>query len=464
VPNSSNFQHLQLDIDSNNILWIALDVRDKPVNLLTPAVLEELARACLSARERQPRGLVLHSVKPAGFIAGADLEHLATLNTTEQITAFSQQGQAVCQQFADLPFPTLALIDGHCVGGGLELALALDYRIAADTPATRLGFPEVTLGIHPGFGGTVRSIATIGAVNALDIMLSGLLLPAQAALKIGLLDDCVAPQQLRSTAIHTLLQRPATAKPSFYLSALTPFAAVRKLLGLKLRKQIAAHTNPEHYPAPYALLDLWEKRGGTPKAMYLAEALSVAQLAVGNTAKNLLRVARLQKQQPTSPTDEWINHILMPYLLEGIRLHQQGIPARIIDAAARDFGMALGPLELADSIGLDTCQRIGEQLAKQDGLEIPLTLNHMTKAGKLGKQSGEGFYRYRHGNMMKSEPQEWHGNRDMLQTKLITPLINAARHCVEFGMVANTDTLDMGAISGLGFPAFRGGPLHYAQS
>ncbi|MDD5392221.1 MAG: 3-hydroxyacyl-CoA dehydrogenase NAD-binding domain-containing protein [Thiothrix sp.] len=646
----STFQHLHLETDSSNILWLKLDVQGESTNILTPEVLDELSRAGIAIRSHKPAGLVICSGKSTGFIAGADVKRFTEVKSTEQALAFIEKGQAVCQQFADLPCPTLAMIDGFCLGGGLELALALDYRIASDNPGTRLGLPEVKLGIHPGFGGTVRSIAKLGVLNAMDIMLSGRLLRPQAALKMGLLDYCVAERQLHSTAVQTLLKPPAKTKPPFYLSALNQLAPARHLLGAKLRKQVAEHARPEHYPAPYALIDLWEKHGGNPAAMYKAEAVSVAKLVLGDTAQNLVRVFFLQNRlkalgdkklfQPQhvhvvgggtmggeiaawcamqglrvsvqdqnadalarvvaraseafqhrykkdaraiqaaldrlipDPHGEGIgkadviieaifenlqakrqlfaaleskakpdailasntssiplediagalrepqrlvglhffnpvfkmplvevvydphakddavlaralaftrhidklplpvhsspgflvNRILMPYLLEGIRLQQQGIPAAIIDEAARDFGMPMGPLKLADTVGLDICQHVGDILARKLGLDVPLTLNHMTRAGKLGKKSGEGFYRYRNGKMMKTEAVEWQGNRTMLQTKLITPLVNEAKACLAQGIVDDADLLDAGVIFGTGFAPFRGGPLHYAQS
>ena len=611
----SGFHHLYLATDEHGILWLTLDVQGESSNVLNPEVLDELSRACTAIHASKPRGLIVCSGKPSNFIAGADVKRFSEVHSSQQALTFIRQGQQVCQQFADLPCPTLAMIDGFCLGGGMELALALDYRIASDKPTTRLGLPEVKLGIHPGFGGTVRSIAKIGVLNAMGIMLSGKLLQAPAALQMGLIDRCVPEHELRNSAIQTLLKPPAKTKPALHLVMLNKLAASRKLLGMKLRQQVAEHARPEHYPAPYALIDLWEQHGSNPAEMYQAEATSVANLVMGATAQNLVRVfflqnrlkalgdknllqvqhvhiitdsetgndiaawctrkglhtsvqeagsldrdnvaqadviieattenrlakqqllAELEKQaradailatntafiplediagamreprrlvglhfpQPIAkmPLVEVIydphdmdtnllnraksfvrhidklplpvksspgfllNRILMPYVLEGIRLQQQGVPAAVIDAAARDFGMPQGPLELADTMGLDTCQQTCEILDRKLGLEIPLALYHMTKAGKLGRKSGEGFHRYRNGKMMKEEKVEWAGNRTMLQTKLIEPMVREARICLEQGIVEDADLLDAGIIFGSGFAPFRGGLLHYAQA
>lgn len=632
----NGFQHLQLTVDEQRLAWLSLDVQGESTNLLTPAVLAELACACTEIRSLKPRGLVVGSTKPGSFVAGADIKHFTTLTSNEQALAFIRQGQAVCQQFEDLPCPTLAMIDGVCLGGGMELALALDYRISSTTPDTRLGLPEVKLGIHPGFGGTVRSIRKLGVLNAMDIMLTGKLLPPQQAQALGLVDNCVPVERLRETAIQTLLTLPAKAKAPLHVAAIGKLTPSRKLLAIKLRQQVAEQARPEHYPAPYALIDLWEKHGGNPVDMYQAEAQSVAQLAMGATARNLVRIFFLQNrlkafgdkrqfqprhvhivgagtmgtaiaawcihhglrvslqdhapavlanataQMPQANMDTLlidphgaqvskadviieaisenpqakrqlfaelerkaradailatntscipledinnslreprrliglqffnpvrqmplveiahepdvqdsdllaracafvrhinklplpvkssagflVNRILMAYLLEGIRLQQQGIPTTIIDASARDCGMAMGPLELADAIGLDVCQHIGEILQRKLGLELPLSIYHLTRAGKLGQKSGEGFYRYRHGKMMKTEKAAWDGNRTSLQSRLMEPMIRAAHICLEQGIVGDADLVDAGVIFGMGFAPFRGGPLHLSTT
>jgi 3-hydroxyacyl-CoA dehydrogenase/enoyl-CoA hydratase/3-hydroxybutyryl-CoA epimerase len=246
----NGFQHLQLVVDEQRLAWLSLDVQGEPVNLLTPVVLAELARACTDIRSLNPRGLVVGSTKPGSFIAGADIKHITSLTSNEQALAFIRQGQAVCQQFEDLPCPTLAMIDGICLGGGMELALALDYRISSATPNIRLGLPEVKLGIHPGFGGTVRSISKLGVLNAMEIMLTGKLLRPQQAQAIGLVDNCVPAEHLHETAIQTLLKLPAKAKAPLHVAAISKLAPSRKLLAIKLRQQVAEQARPEHYPAP----------------------------------------------------------------------------------------------------------------------------------------------------------------------------------------------------------------------
>lgn len=644
------FKHLDLHMDAEQVLWLTLDVADEKSNVLNPAVLTELSHACTAIRARNPRGLIICSAKPSNFIAGADIKCFTTMNTSEQALAFIQQGQQLCQQIADLPCPTVALVHGFCLGGGMEVALATDYRIASNNVATRLGLPEVKLGIHPGFGGTVRAIETMGVINAMSIMLSGRLLRAHTAKKLGLIDLCVPERQLRNSARHLIAHPPRKKPPAWYLHTLQRFRLSRTLLAKQLRKQVAEHARPQHYPAPYALIDLWEEHGNQALDMYQAEAKSVARLAITSSSQNLVRAFFLQNklkalgnkqdfqarhihvigggtmggdiaawcalqgmqvsvqdnnpdalarviarakqgfqkrykrdqhairdaldrlipdpqghgvckadviieaifenlaakqqlfqhieqhapaqcilasntssipladiaqgmQQPQRliglhffnpvfkmplvevvyETDQYnpailknaqaftrhidklplpvksapgflVNRILVPYLLAGIDLQQQNIPITVIDEAARNFGMPMGPLELADTVGLDICQHVGEILAQKSDKSVPKYLDTLVQANKLGKKTGEGFYRYHKGKLQPPKQQQWRGNKQVLQEKLIQPMLQEAENCLRQGIVNNADLLDAGVIFGTGFAPFRGGPLHYTRA
>lgn len=159
-----------------------------------------------------------------------------------------------------------------------------------------------------------------------------------------------------------------------------------------------------------------------------------------------------------------VNRILLTYIMQGIRLCQQNVPPVTIDKAGRDFGMPLGPLEWADLLGLDYCWQLGDTLAKTSPLLVPDLLVDMVKAGKLGRKNGTGFYRYRHGRMLKPERAQWEGNISALQDKLINQMSEEAALCLEQGIIENPDLLDAAVVFGAGFPAFRGGPLQYARS
>lgn len=159
-----------------------------------------------------------------------------------------------------------------------------------------------------------------------------------------------------------------------------------------------------------------------------------------------------------------VNRILLTYILQGIRLHQQHVPTVIIDKAGRDFGMPFGPLEWADILGLDYCRQLGETLSKTSPLLVPELLVDRVRSGKLGRKNGTGFYRYRHGRMLKPERARWDGNIAALQDKLVNQMSEEAALCLEQGIIENPDLLDAAMVFGAGFPAFRGGPLQYARS
>jgi len=159
-----------------------------------------------------------------------------------------------------------------------------------------------------------------------------------------------------------------------------------------------------------------------------------------------------------------INRILMPYLLEGVTLHQQGVPATVIDKAAKDFGMPMGPLELADTVGLDICLHVGKILSSALGTNLPDNLQTYIDDNKLGKKTGEGFYQYKKGKLVKPSASEWKGDTHQLQERLISKMLDESKKCLEEGVVKNADLLDAGVIFGTGFAPFRGGPMNYLRS
>ena len=196
-------RHWRLEPDAGGILWLTLDRAGSPVNALSSEVLEELERILPAIARTGARGLVVRSGK-AGFIAGADVDEFSGLTGTAQALAHIQRGQEIFRQLELLPMPSAAMIHGFCLGGGLELALACTYRIASDAPETKLGLPEVQLGIHPGFGGTVRLTALLGPSAALELMLTGRPVTARAARKLGLVDAVVPERHLARAAAAAL--------------------------------------------------------------------------------------------------------------------------------------------------------------------------------------------------------------------------------------------------------------------
>ncbi|MGH8567295.1 MAG: enoyl-CoA hydratase-related protein, partial [Gammaproteobacteria bacterium] len=200
-PKTGPYQHWRIERDDADLVWLYIDQAGSATNVLSSKVLKELGAVLDELTARPPAGLILLSNKASGFIAGADVREIAAIADGQAALALVQLGHATFDRIEALSFPTVAAIKGFCLGGGMELALALRHRVAVDDPGTRLGLPEVLLGIHPGFGGTMRSIRLIGAPAAMDLMLSGRTVDARAALRLGLVDRAVPERHFRSAAL-----------------------------------------------------------------------------------------------------------------------------------------------------------------------------------------------------------------------------------------------------------------------
>jgi 3-hydroxyacyl-CoA dehydrogenase / enoyl-CoA hydratase / 3-hydroxybutyryl-CoA epimerase len=641
------FRHWRPELRAERLLVLHFDRADSGVNTLAQEVLGELEQIVERVAIEKPRGMVIVSAKPAGFVAGADIKEFVEFDQRGSVLEAIQYGQAVFQKLAELAVPTVAAIDGHCMGGGTELALACRYRVASSAEGTRIGLPEVKLGIYPGWGGSVRLPLLVGAPAAMDLMLTGRTLSASAARAIGLVDKVAEPALLLDTAIELAKRgttRPLKQRATAWATNLWP---VRQALAPMLVKQVARKARKDHYPAPYALIDTWRRAGGTIPARLRAEAKSVAKLASTPTARNLIRVfflmdrlknlggkehgiknvhvvgagvmggdiaawcalrgfevtlqdremkyitpameraatlfdkklkkpdkaaaakARLKADvegkgvaaadlvieaifenleakkalyagaEPqlkdgallTSNTSSiplkdlatdlarpaqfaglhyfnpvammplveivrhegmdaeterrlaafcraidklpvpvagspgfLVNRILMPYLLEAMTAYSEGIPGPAIDKAAVSFGMPMGPIELADTVGLDVAASVGKILADFLGLPIPKGLEGMLEAGKRGRKDGEGFYVWEEGKAKKPELPEGYTPPEDLQDRLVLALLNEAVACLHEGVVADADLLDAGVIFGTGFAPFRGGPIEYIKA
>jgi 3-hydroxyacyl-CoA dehydrogenase/enoyl-CoA hydratase/3-hydroxybutyryl-CoA epimerase len=282
-----------LSTDAWGIAWLMLDRPGTSANTLAHAVLLELQQQLQTLAAQPPRGLVIRSGKSSGFIAGADVREFSGFASAAEALAYIQFGQRVFAQLQALPCPTVAAIQGFALGGGLELALACRYRVAVADAKLALGLPEVQLGIHPGFGGTVRSVQLLGVRAAMDLMLTGRSVRADRAQKIGLVDRLVTPGELEAAARQLLRDQPPRHRPALFERALS-WPGVRALLKPALLRQVAAHAKREHYPAPYAIVELWARYGARGQAAYEAEAHSIATLFESDTARNLVRVFLLQ--------------------------------------------------------------------------------------------------------------------------------------------------------------------------
>lgn len=646
MASEQSFRHWRLETDADQLLWCHLDVAGESANVLSPEVLEELARIVDGLQAEPPRGVVFRSDKASGFIAGADVKQFTRVGDRGEAERLIREVHDLFGKLERLPCPTLSIIHGYCLGGGLEFALTCHFRIALDDPETRLGFPEVLLGIIPGFGGTMRSIRRIGAIQALQLLLTGRTVDARRAKSLGLVDRALPERQLRAAARHMLLNG-KRARTTPVLQRLVRIGPARRALGAYLRRQLQGRVRAEHYPAPYALVDHWVQNGGDERAMLEGECAAVPDLLTSATSRNLVRAYLLQERLKTfgqdagpgihrvhvigagvmggdiaawcagqglhvtlqdraprfiapamarahelfrkrliqprlvrdamdrlmpdlhgtgvsgadilieaivenrdaklelfrsveprlkesailatntssialeslsadlrrpdrlvgihffnpvarmqlveivrgnATSDEWVgraaafcrcigrlplpvtsapgflvNRILTPYLMETTSLLEEGIAPEVIDDVAVGFGMPMGPVELADTVGLDICLSVARNLAEKPGLTVPVRLQEMVRAGHLGKKSGRGFYAYRRGRAVKTRQQESVESAPDIEERLILRILNECAACLREGIVSDPDLLDAGMIFGTGFAPFRGGPMHYAR-
>lgn len=644
----NNYKHWKVEHDLDHIVWLGIDREDASVNTINDEVLNELNTILQEiAKQDEIKGLIIHSLKEKGFIAGADVKTFTELADPDKVVDFLRKGQTVFSRLEALPVPTVAMIDGFCMGGGLELALACEYRVATDAKDTRLGLPEVLLGIHPGWGGTVRLPKLIGGFDALTkVMLTGSAITAKKAKQLGFVDDVVPLRQLKRAAIYFIQNKPEKHKPTF-LQSLSNQNWMRGIISSFIRRQLTKKCKRTHYPSPYAIIDLWEMESSFDERAYLKEIDSIKYLVTqNNTASNLIRVFLLRermkgfakqsdfiadhvhvigagvmggdiaawcalrgiqvtlqdqsyeriapaiarahdlfkkklreprlikaamdrllpdpdghgvtradviieavfenleiKQQimksvearaktsaiiatntSSIPLDEisqvmknpkrligihffnpvskmdlvevvsgkntnektvfdacsfvnqisrlplpvksspgfLVNRVLMPYLMECVQLLEEGVSAEVIDNAARQFGMFMGPVELADTVGMDVCLAVAKNLTAHFGGTVPQKLIDLVNAGKLGKKTGQGFYRYVNGKPVKQSITSNDKNLE-IANRLILRMVNEAATCLREEVVADADLLDAGMIFGTGFAPFRGGPMHYAN-
>ncbi len=294
---------MSLKEDANQIVWLALDKKDANANTINIAVLEELSQCIEVCAARNPKALIIFSAKNSGFIAGADVNQFKGLEVVELSAQLIHLGQKVLNQLAALPFTTIAWVSGFCLGGGLELALACRYRIAEDSPKTRLGLPEVMLGIHPGWCGTVRLPRLIGSLAAMDFILTGRAVSAKAAYKLGLVDASVPKRQALTAVLHyaNLTKQSGTvnrqrSKMARALDKIVNLSILRPWIGKIFYKQLNKKIKQAHYPAPYAAVDNWVEVSIESPEAFNTEANSIIHLTTTDTARNLVRVFHLRER------------------------------------------------------------------------------------------------------------------------------------------------------------------------
>jgi 3-hydroxyacyl-CoA dehydrogenase/enoyl-CoA hydratase/3-hydroxybutyryl-CoA epimerase len=645
---SSPYRNFRLTRDDDGIAWLLFDREGASANTLSAGLIEELDAVLAALESQRPAGLVVRSAKKSGFIAGADVNEFRGATDPWPVEIAIDRAHAVIDRLEALKIPTVAVIHGFCLGGGLEVALACQSRIAID--GARFGFPEVMLGLHPGLGGTVRFTRLVNPMQAMTLMLTGKTIDARKAKSLGLVDAVTQERHVRNAVRDAVFGRLKRAKPGPF-NAILNLGPVRGFLASRMRAEAGKAAPREHYPAPYALIDLWEQHGDDKLAMLRAEKTSFAKLMVTPTAQNLIRVFFLREQMKKLAGDgntishvhvigagamggdiaAWcahqdmrvtladmkaepiagamkraaglfgkimhkrtdirdaldrlipdldgegvrnadliieavpeklelkqkvyagleprmkagailatntssiplqdlraslakperlvglhffnpvsrlqlvevvshdgsdlqmlkaalafvgaidrlplpvksspgflVNRALTPYMLEAMVMLDERIDKRTIDTAAVNFGMPMGPIELADQVGLDICLAVGDMLRSKFGDSLPPTpawLRDRVAKGELGRKTGKGFYIWKDGKADKASgsPDVAEPTAEMID-RLVLPMSNVCVACLREGIVDNADVVDGAMIFGTGYAPFRGGPLNYARS
>ncbi|WP_367718632.1 3-hydroxyacyl-CoA dehydrogenase NAD-binding domain-containing protein [Nitratireductor sp. GISD-1A_MAKvit] len=637
--------HWKLTKDRDGIGWLLLDREGESTNTLNDAVMLELESLLEKVESLHLKALVIRSAKPAGFVAGADIRDLMGMTEPQALEERVGRAHEIVDQLAALPFPTIAVVHGHCLGGGFELALACSMRIAV--VGAEFGFPEVTLGLHPGMGGTFRLPLLLKPEEAMKMMLTGGSVGADRAKELGLVDVVVVERHVEM-AVAQLLKRGIKRRSA--PSGLSGLPVFRGTAARRLRSMLAGRSNEKHHPAPFRLVDLWERQSGRKRALMQREEIrSFVKLATGENAQNLMHVFGLRETLKARASGEsgiehvhvigagemggdiaaWcaahglrvtvtdldqdvlatiapraeklfdsltvtdmakrdahdrlipdfagegvaqadlvieavtekadikrkllksiapqmkkkallatntssvpldvlagavpfperfiglhffhplprielievvtnaktsrqskeraaafcgsinrlpamvksspgflVNRVLAPYFAEAFLMLDEGMRKETVDAAAETFGMPIGPIELADRIGLDVCLEIS--LTLKSGLEepppkAPNWLWEMVEDGCTGQKAGRGLYEYdQNGTPRKSRKRLT--PHPVMTDRLVLPMLNACVACLREGVVADEETLEGALVFATGFAPFRGGPLRYARA
>ncbi len=340
----ARYRHWRIEHDRQAIVWVYLERPKTTGARLGPAALGELEAVVAElSQHSELGGAVFGATETDGFDAGADLELMELLASDPTPLPKLMAWQALYDTIERLPFPTAAAIVGRCSGSALELALACDYRVAAESAA--FGFPEQELGVHYGLGGSLRLPRLIGGIKALPLMLDSARIDAEQARRLGLVDYLTPRRRLAEAARHLLRQRPP--RPALALPAqLSNLPLLRQAIAKRLRARSGGQHSAEHYPAPGALIDLWQRQIGDDATDRRAEAESLIALLHSEGSRNLLRLAGLRRRLTITAAARQLRHI---HILGSGRMGaaigawcaQQGLKVTLQDSARRQTAAAI---------------------------------------------------------------------------------------------------------------------------
>jgi 3-hydroxyacyl-CoA dehydrogenase/enoyl-CoA hydratase/3-hydroxybutyryl-CoA epimerase len=350
-----------LETRADGLAVLLFDRPQEKVNTLgapAVAVLEILVEQL--ARDDKVKGLIVASAKPGSFIAGADVHEIQGLRSTQEAESASRKGQRLFDNLEALPFPVVAAINGTCLGGGTELALACHFRVAADEPRTEIGLPEVRLGILPGWGGTQRLPRVVGLPKALDMILAGRTLNARKAIRAGLVDAIAPAESLLETAERVVRdaiagrRRPRRVYDDGWFARFNPARRLRVALVAALARRGLRRRVPEHdYPAPYRALEAVGY--GLTRGMEAGldrEARALGALALTGTCRSLIGLFLLQQgakrdpgvEGPVRPREIATAAVVGAGVMGGGIAHalaRAGIQARLKDINAEALGRGM---------------------------------------------------------------------------------------------------------------------------
>jgi 3-hydroxyacyl-CoA dehydrogenase/enoyl-CoA hydratase/3-hydroxybutyryl-CoA epimerase len=366
---------IRTSTDPDNILTILLDVPGKPVNTCTPQLLAELSAVVDLLVQSKPAGVIIASAKARSFNAGADLFTIRDMDP-EQKKAYLTQGQALFERIARLPMPTVAAINGDCLGGGFELALACTYRVAVDDGSITIGLPEVKLGLIPAWRGATRLPRMIGLTRALPILLAGKTMPPRKAKSSGLVDEVVRPEALRAAAKRLVMSRRQPQRPSLAQRLCAGLSPVRNRILATARRQTVERTF-DNYPAPLRVLDVVKTGYEQGQAAGLAaEREALLQLTQTQATQNLLRLFFLRQGAKRRAADQLkakpseINHAAViggGTMGAGIvhALVRASIPVRLVEVTPAAVSAAIGRIRklLDEDVSAGRLDKLGARHA-----------------------------------------------------------------------------------------------------
>ncbi len=281
-----DYNHWTLDIDNENIAWLLMDVKDSSANILNRPVLVELDSIISEIEKNQTlKGFCLLSGKKGGFVYGADINEFATLNNYDEAAEFIKFGQEIFNRIEKLTIPTSVGIDGIAVGGGLEIALPFKHIILTDNPKTQIGFPEVTLGILPGYGGTGRTTKRAGTEKTLQMVLSGKLIKAQEALDWGIADEIVPVDALKISVKNSLNSKTYSLFEETEDEVLSIIEKSNKIL--------SEQSYEDQTPAPFKILDHFKQSKGNGDKLNNLEVETFSRLLLTEASFHLRKVFQM---------------------------------------------------------------------------------------------------------------------------------------------------------------------------